>query len=153
MDWNLLRSMPTSHDVPAGLCLCRSRSCIPRVATTKSGDPTALIRKFGAWATRNVSRLWFGRTKEDLINLQWKSGGRGLTMRDTVHHWRTRQLRKFATQSSYDWRVFLTSIQGGDVDKLCESVIVLGIGHHISGHFVRGVAKSNFARCRHFVAG
>jgi hypothetical protein len=114
--------MPTSHDVPPAYACVVPDHVFHEIATTKSGDPTALIRKFGAWATRNVSRLWFGRTKEDLINLQWKSGGRGLTMRDTVHHWRTRQLRKFATQSSYDWRVFLTSIQGGDVDKLCESV-------------------------------
>jgi hypothetical protein len=114
MDWNLLRSMPASHDVaPAYACVVPDH-VFHEIATTESGDPTDFIRKFGIWAARNVSRLWFGRTKEDLINLQWKEGGRPLSMQDVVHPWRTRQLRKFAKQSSYDWPSFLKAIQGGE---------------------------------------
>jgi hypothetical protein len=114
MDWNLLRSMPTSRDVPPEYACVVPDHVFHEIATTASGDPTGFIRKFGAWAARNVSRLWFGRTKEDLINLQWKKGGRPLSMQDVVHPWRTRQLRKFAKQPSYDWPNFLKTIQGGE---------------------------------------
>jgi len=114
MDWNLLRSMPASHDVPPAYACVVPDHVFHEIATTASGDPTGFIRKFGAWAARNVSRLWYGRTMEDLINLQWKMSGCPLSMQDIAHPLRTRQLREFARQPTYDWPNFLRTIQGGE---------------------------------------
>lgn len=114
LDWNLLRSMATSHDIPQGYSCVVPDHVFHEIATTKSGDPDNPIRKFGNWAARNVSRLWYGRTKEDLITRQWKRRCHSLSIQDVVHPARTRALRKFAIDARYDWSHFLDTAQSGD---------------------------------------
>jgi hypothetical protein len=103
--------MPRSDDIPPRYACIVPDHVLHEIATATQADPLGLIQKFGAWATRNASRLWFGRTIEDLIDLQWERDGSSLSMQDVVHPWRTRRLREFAKQSSCDWRSFLTTIQ------------------------------------------
>lgn len=114
MDWNLLRSMPLSHDVPPAYACVVPDHVFHEIATTASGDPTGFIRKFGLWAARNVSRLWVGRTLGDLINVQWKRNGCFLSIQDIAHPMRTRRLRELAKQPMYDWPNFLRTVQRGE---------------------------------------
>lgn len=83
------------------------------IATSESCDPVERIQRFGAWAAKNHTRLWLGRTQEDIFSLQLKNGGHRLWMQDIVHIPRTQQLRRLAAQPSYDWRDFLESVRGG----------------------------------------
>jgi hypothetical protein len=106
--------MPKTSDVPPQYACIIPDHVFHEIATTVEGDRAAFIRKFGVWAARNVSRLWYGRTMEDLVTLQWERNGRGLSMQDTVHPVRTHKLREFAKQTSYDWRAFIDSVQGGE---------------------------------------
>lgn len=114
LDWNLLRSMPASHDIPPAYACVVPDQMFHEIATTKSGDPDNLIREFGTWASRNVSRLWYGCTKEDLVTRQWKSGGRHLSVEDIVHRVKTRDLRRFAIESPNDWPRFIKTAQSGN---------------------------------------
>ncbi len=115
MDWNLIRAMPSSNDVPPEYhCIVPDHVFHEKATseTTDTGDPIGLMHKFHDWAARNAARLWYGRTREDLVDRQWATGGRPLSMQDVVHPTLTDKLRQFAERPSDDLGNFVRIFQG-----------------------------------------
>ena len=111
LDWNLLYLMSRTEDIPPHYDCIVPEHVFHEIATTESGDPEGLIRKFGNWAKRNISRLWFPRNAEDLITRQWKSESERLRASGIINPLRTRLHRRFIMQPSPDWSHFLREVR------------------------------------------
>lgn len=114
LDWNVLQKMPADGDVLSHYQCIVPDQAFHEIAKKPLEEGKPLIRKFGRWASRNVDRLWVGRTPEDLFEKQLKADGRRLGAGDVVHPQFTRGLRAVASDPNYDWGASLSDVRTGE---------------------------------------
>jgi hypothetical protein len=114
LDWNLLQSMRAAQDVPAEYQCVVLDQAFHEIANKEPGHDMGAIKRFGRWASRNVDRLWVGRSPEDLFERQLRSDGKRLRLGDVIHPQFTRALRQVARQPAYDWTQPLVGARSSD---------------------------------------